>query len=766
MWLVILPAILVSQNFTWVRGSTSSSVAGVYGTQGVSAPGNDPGGRHGCATWTDAQGNMWLFGGEGYSSNLTLCLLNDLWKYNPVTNQWTWIRGSAFPNPTANYGTQGVASPINDPGAREFSASWTDAAGNFWLYGGSGVTTNSTVGYLTDLWKYDPTTNQWTWVKGPSGINSTGIYGTLGVASPANQPGGRYWPATWVDNSGKFWVLGGRGYSANLLGRLNDLWRFDPTTNNWTWMGGSANQDTPGTYGTQGVAAASNFPGARDRASFFVSDQGHLVLFGGQGFASTAAAGLLNDLWDYNISAGTWTWLKGSNMPSPLTVYGTQGQASALVTPGGRAASAFWADMMGNYWVFAGTGVGSTFSTNRQNDLFMYNPNTNNWTWISGSNQGGQNGTYGTQGVAAPGNVPGARDHNSCWRVTSSGYLWLIGGEGYDATSNFFDHMNDLWKFKVPCNPDSVKAVVPSPLCSGSTVSLTAYNLYPSKVFWYTSPTGTVSVGAGSAFTTPTLAAGSTPSVYTWYAGYLPCPTSTLASFNVTVLPLPQLSASAPASLCPGQSGTIVASGAISYLWSTGSQTGSISVVGGTGVAVTTFTGTGSNGCSSSATVAVGAYPVPVIGAVSSHPISCMNETITLTASGATSYTWNGNSPSQSIAVSPTISTTYTVTGVNQYSCTSTHTITQLVVSCLGIDDPTGTVPAPEIYPNPGNGELTVKTELAARLTFSDATGRLLFTTDAQPGIQQIATGLMPGVYTCRIDQDDGQHYVLRVVVR
>ena len=46
---------------------------------------------------------------------------------------------------------------------------------------------------------------------------------------------------------------------------LNDLWEFSPTTKEWAWMSGS---NTPGAivygvYGTQGVASASNVPGAR-----------------------------------------------------------------------------------------------------------------------------------------------------------------------------------------------------------------------------------------------------------------------------------------------------------------------------------------------------------------------------------------------------------------------------------------------------------------------------------------------------------------------
>src|SRR5688572_7868600 len=114
---------LSAQNFTWVKGSNLSGGTGVYGTMGVSAPLNNPGGRHGCATWVDGNGDLWMFGGEGYSNVSTLSWLNDLWKYDISSNEWTWIRGSNGPNAVGNYGTQGVAASSNEPGAREFMAS-------------------------------------------------------------------------------------------------------------------------------------------------------------------------------------------------------------------------------------------------------------------------------------------------------------------------------------------------------------------------------------------------------------------------------------------------------------------------------------------------------------------------------------------------------------------------------------------------------------------------------------------------------------------
>jgi hypothetical protein len=75
-------------------------------------------------------------------------------------NQWAWMNGHNNTNQYGVYGTAGIWSATNQPGARSECASWKDAAGNFWLFGGVGNGTNGFWGALSDLWKFDPQTNQ------------------------------------------------------------------------------------------------------------------------------------------------------------------------------------------------------------------------------------------------------------------------------------------------------------------------------------------------------------------------------------------------------------------------------------------------------------------------------------------------------------------------------------------------------------------------------------------------------------------------------
>jgi hypothetical protein len=80
---------------SWVLQAASKGAA-VYGTQGVPAPDNIPGLRSYAVTWVDASGNFWLFGGFGYGTALVSGAqgnLNDLWKYDPGSRQWTWMSG-------------------------------------------------------------------------------------------------------------------------------------------------------------------------------------------------------------------------------------------------------------------------------------------------------------------------------------------------------------------------------------------------------------------------------------------------------------------------------------------------------------------------------------------------------------------------------------------------------------------------------------------------------------------------------------------------
>jgi N-acetylneuraminic acid mutarotase len=469
--------------WAWMGGTGANSIYGVWGLLGIAAPGNLPGSREDAASWTDTQGNSWLFGGYGIDAagNFDV-LLNDLWEFSPATNEWTWMAGSSVAGSHAIcwsggcgqpgvYGPLGVPSAANIPGARDFATTWTDGSGHFWLFGGSGYDAQGNGGLLNDLWELNPSTLAWTWVGGGNSVGTeggqSGLYGTLGTPSAANIPAARVAAVAWVDKAGHVWLFGGDGIVQPFdSGAYNDLWEYDPSSNEWTWMGGNNSACDygvqSGVWGSMGAAAAGNIPSCRYGASGWTDRNGNLWLFGGQGRDIQGFWGDLNSLWEFNPATGQWAWTGGNNiiglpggdLPG---VYGTKGTPAAGNIPSSRWGTASWTDASGNSWLFGGleNGFEGDSGVSPLNDLWAFNPSANEWAWMGGSGASfpPYSGVYGTQGTPAPGNFPGSRSAASSW-TDSQGNLWLYGGDGFDA-GLYLNILNDVWKY-VPSAPAPV----------------------------------------------------------------------------------------------------------------------------------------------------------------------------------------------------------------------------------------------------------------------------------------------------------------------
>lgn len=128
------------------------------------------------------------------------------------------------------------------------------------------------------------------------------------------------------------------------------------------------------------------------------------------------------------------------------------------------------------------------------------------------------------------------------------------------------------------------------------------------------------------------------------------CPTDTLIPIVTVNNPM----------ICEGDSVVLIASGATTYTWSNGAEGDRITVTPST---TTSYTVVGKTaGFPSEPTIVeVTVNPIPVV-TVSNHSI-CLGESIELTPSGAESYLWENGDTTHSIVVSPTMTTTYAVTG-------------------------------------------------------------------------------------------------------
>lgn len=519
-------------DWTWIDGTKTAGTisAPQYGSFPSSVPTtipnpftNTPGARYGAAGWTDKNGNLWLFGGDGWELTgnpqpATLdAPMNDLWVciISGDFCQWqlvgaydpTLVTPAPPPGQPTTVGGQVIANAQNEaqggsyvspgsagiPPARLGAATWVDTSGNLWMFGGS-----DGGHYLNDFWAFNASTivsagsyttnpGQWTWesAAGTAAVDQNGVY-------PPNAnpyPGARVNAVSWTDASGNFWLFGGFGKdSAGTLGFLNDLWEY--TGGAWTFVSGSSLANQVGVYGAPGVAAGSNVPGGRQEAVGWADAAGNLWLFGGEGEDGNnppTTNGILNDLWVYNITAKQWTFVMGSTTANQTgdyesaTVVGPVNTTGAASTcglaigltvgsnvicspvstsgklPGSRWGASAWVDQGGNFWLFGGWGLDSTGTNGNGalNDLWVYTPNATagmpgTWAWIKGSNTGSQNGLYGT--LLRPYETyyiwtPGGRSNATHW-IDGLGQLWLFGGEGYDSTSTSGSgYLNDMWRY-------------------------------------------------------------------------------------------------------------------------------------------------------------------------------------------------------------------------------------------------------------------------------------------------------------------------------
>ena len=257
----------------------------------------------------------------------------------------------------------------------------------------------------------------------------------------------------------------------------------------------------------------------------------------------------------------------------------------------------------------------------------------------------------------------------------ASTYAWSTGGTGSSITVS-------------PANTTTYSVTGTILGCTGTaTVSVTVNPLpnvtaSASPAAICTGQSTTLSAGGASTYSWSSGGSGSSTSVtpagtttYTVTGTSLGC-TGT-ATVSVTVNPLPNVTASAsPATICAGQSTTLTAGGADTYSWSSGGSGSSTSVTpGGT----TTYTVTGTSlGCTGTATVSVTVNPLPNVTASASPAAICVGQSTTLTAGGASTYSWSSGGSGTSTSVTPGGTTTYTVTGTS-LGCTGSATVSVTV---------------------------------------------------------------------------------------
>jgi len=234
----------------------------------------------------------------------------------------------------------------------------------------------------------------------------------------------------------------------------------------------------------------------------------------------------------------------------------------------------------------------------------------------------------------------------------------------------------------VTVNPIPPMPTVVSPVVYCQNAAASALKATGTALLWYTLPAG------GTPSTIAPVPPTTTVGVTTWYVSQtlLGCE-SPRDSITVTINPLPVVTISPTGiAFCAGNNAVMTASGAITYSWLPSAGLSSITsatvTAGPTTTTLYTVTGTDAKGCSNTATQNVVVNPLPVITVES--PSICIGSSATLTASGASTYTWSPSATlsaasGASVIATPTITSSYTITGTDINGCISTAVATVTV---------------------------------------------------------------------------------------
>ena len=339
--------------------------------------------------------------------------------------------------------------------------------------------------------------------------------------------------------------------------------------------------------------------------------------------------------------------ITGVNQPDGVNTGGIFGQAG----PWGTGAGAFDVNINNNSWI----------KFTASNTTAILNVAIGN-CWVGSYPSGGiQMQIFSSTGCCDFVPVSNFEENSTGFTITANSLT--IGNDYYLMVDGF---AGDICSYTITANagvqfPD-ITTSKPS-LCYGDSTVLVG-PVGASSYEW--SPGGE---------TTPNITV--TPSTTTTYTLIVSgvCGAKQTLTQTIAVNPLPTVAINSnnPVNVCNGSSVNLTASGASTYVWSTGASGSSISV---SPTADSTFSviGTDVNGCVDSTATLVQVLPKPTANITSANGNTiCVGESLTLSASGGGTYTWNDASTLDSLVVSPASSTNYTVVA-NVNGCLDTAT--------------------------------------------------------------------------------------------
>jgi gliding motility-associated-like protein len=231
----------------------------------------------------------------------------------------------------------------------------------------------------------------------------------------------------------------------------------------------------------------------------------------------------------------------------------------------------------------------------------------------------------------------------------------------------------------ITVNPSPTVTVNSPTICPTQTATLTATGA--SSYTW--------SIGATLISTNSATASPVSTTSYTVTGSNAGC--ISIAVSTVTVSNNLSVTVNSP-TICSGQTATLTASGATSYLWSVGANSTGVATAAVNPIVTSTYTVTGtSGGCTGTAVATITVNSA--LNVTVNDATICAGQTAILTANGANNYTWSAGANTTGVNTanaSPAATTTYTVTGISG-SCTNTAmaTVNVNLPFAITINNPT-----------------------------------------------------------------------------
>jgi hypothetical protein len=202
--------------------------------------------------------------------------------------------------------------------------------------------------------------------------------------------------------------------------------------------------------------------------------------------------------------------------------------------------------------------------------------------------------------------------------------------------------------------------------------------------------------------------------------------------------------------VCDGSTVSLSVAGANTYTWSNGNTQSITTITASTGI--NTFSVTGSysaTSCLSNLTHTLLGIPYPTLSIVGTTLV-CVGELLTLNATGADNFTWNGTLANNTFTTYAAAPLQLTLIGANANLCRDTVVLYTIPEECVGLNE--NSLNSFRIFPNPANAKLFIESQSNAAFELYEISGKLVHKTILNEGLNEISIlNFAEGLYLVKL---------------